>query len=409
MQRGIALRAYLGASYLLTAFAGPLLRKRLEREKEHPKRWREKLGENLAQRPKGRLVWLHAVGLGEVLSLRGLISRMAALDPNLSFMVTSTTKVSAEVLARQMPPNTFHQFLPIDAPRFRRRFLAHFRPEICVWAEQDLWPGLVSDLAARGIPQCIIAARMNDASYQKHRKAKSLYRDLYNAMAMITAQDAKTAQHFASLGAQAEVTGSLKPAAPALTCDETTLAAMHAALGNRFVWAVAPAHPADMTVAQQAHEAVRQSKPDALLIIAPRFLDVPAGAPWPRRSNGAMPAPTDPIWLFDTFGELGLVYRLAQAALIGGTFSDIEGHNPWEAAALDTAIIHGPHTANFKNDFAQLAQADARFQVTAADDLAKAVLDQSRKQKVANAKGVIAAASQSTDAIATRLLSLVKA
>jgi len=208
MQRGLALRGYLAASYLIPLLAPTLLRRRLKRGKEHPTRWHEKLG-----RAVGPLVWLHAVGLGEVLSLRGLITAMAAARPDLSFLVTSTTAISANVFAKNAPPRTIHQFLPLDAPQYRRRFLDHFRPDLCIWAEQDLWPGMVSDLGRRTIPQCIVAARMNARSFSSHQKAKGLYRDLYGAMTLITAQDPQTAEHLKALGAAVEVTGSLKPAA----------------------------------------------------------------------------------------------------------------------------------------------------------------------------------------------------
>lgn len=405
MRRGFLLRAYLLASHLLPLFAGRLLRKRLERGKEHPTRWVEKMGLALAPRPEGPVVWVHAVGLGEVLSLRGLIDRMGRERPDLSFIVTSTTKASAAALAGQLPARTVHQFLPIDAPRYRARFLDHHRPDLCIWAEQDLWPGFVSDLDARGTPQCIIAARMNATSHQKHQRAASLYRDLYGAMAFVTAQDTDTAAHLTKLGAEVEVTGSLKPAAPALTCDQQALDKLITHLDGRFVWAVAPAHPNDTGLAQEAHSIVRQTVPDALLIIAPRFLDQPADPDLPRRSQGQLPARNDPVWLFDTFGELGLVYRLAQIALIGGTFSDIEGHNPWEAVALETAVIHGPRTANFPNDYVQLQ--DASFPVQSATQIAAAVLSPQKRQIIARAATQLAKASQSTDAIAHRLVGLV--
>ena len=158
MRRGGLLRAYLVTSYLFPLFAGRVLRKRIARGKEHPTRWIEKQARGLAPRPDGPLIWLHAVGLGEVLSLRGLIAIMADQAPDASFLVTSTTRASAVVFARNLPPRTIHQFLPLDAPSYRRRFLDHFQPNLCIWAEQDIWPGFVSDLNRRAIPQAVVAA-----------------------------------------------------------------------------------------------------------------------------------------------------------------------------------------------------------------------------------------------------------
>ena len=409
MRRGVALRLYLAASHLIALCARPILRRRLKRGKEHPHRWLEKLGSGQTPRPTGTLVWLHAVGLGEVLSVRGLVDRMAAIRPDLSFLITSTTAASAEVFAKNAPARTIHQFLPLDAPVYRKRFLDHFTPNLCVWVEQDLWPGLVSDIAERGIPQCIIAARMNQKSHKAHQRAASLYRDLYGAMAMITAQDADTKTHLEALGAEVRLTGSLKPAAPALSYDAQALEQIKLHLADRFVWAVAPAHAADIEVACAAHELLRRHNPSALLIIAPRFPDAPTDVTAPRWSKSEMPDASDAVWLCDTFGDLGLIYRLSKAVLIGGTFGAVEGHNPWEAARLGCAVLHGPHTANFATDFAQLDAASAAIAVNTADDVAAALVSQAIADIVVQATRVIEQASMQTDALAAELINQLEA
>lgn len=408
MHRGLLLRGYLALSHLFPLVAKPMLRRRLKRGKEHPTRWVEKLGHGLTSRPKGTLVWLHAVGLGEVLSLRGLITRMATLQPELHFLVTSSTAASAQVFAKNAPRNTIHQFLPLDAPTYRKRFLDHFAPDLCVWAEQDLWPGTVSDLAARGIPQCIVAARMNAKSHRSHERAASVFHDLYGAMQIVTAQDEATAAHLETLGAQVRISGSLKPAAPQLSCDADALDAMQAALDGRTVWAVAPAHPADIQIARAAHERLCASDPSALLIIAPRFPGATMDEKGPRKSQDQQPGPEEAIWLCDTFGDLGLVYRLAKAVLIGGTFTAVEGHNPWEAAALGCAILHGPRTANFAADYAQLATVSGAIQVQSADDVVQALMSDTLGATAQRATSAIATASAQTDALAADLLKLLE-
>ncbi|SFR32795.1 3-deoxy-D-manno-octulosonic-acid transferase [Yoonia tamlensis] len=411
MRRGGLLRAYLAASYLIAPVAGRILRKRLARGKEHPSRWIEKQARGLAPRPDGPLIWLHAVGLGEVLSLRGLILRLADQAPDASFLVTSTTRASADVFARNLPPRTIHQFLPLDAPPFRRRFLDHFQPDLCIWAEQDIWPGFVSDLDRRGIPQAVVAARMGDKSYQSHAKAKGLYRDLYGAMALHTAQDETTAGHLHKLGANARVSGSLKPSAPALICDADTFETLQTQLKDRFTWAVAPSHPADKDIAIAAHDIVRKLHADALLIIAPRFPDRrdAFAAHIPRKSLGQFPDTDDPIWLCDTFGDLGLIYRVAAAVLIGGTNDVTEGHNPWEAAALQSAICHGPQVANFAHDYAQLHVANAATQVADAAQLAAFICSDSLRAQAQRADKCRQAANTQIAQLATDLLNIAKA
>ncbi len=410
MQRGPLLRLYLLLTHGFPLIAPALLRKRLKRGKEHPDRWPEKLGQSLVPRPDGPLIWLNAVGLGEVMSLRGLITRMAALHPQVQFLVTSTTAASADVFAKNLPPRTIHQFLPIDAPGYRHRFLQHFRPDLCIWAEQDIWPGFVSDLAKRNVPQAVIAARMDAKALQNRQKFSALYRDTYRPMRVITAQDAIAAKHLNALsGRDVPVTGSLKPAAPALSHDPNSLATLETALAGRTVWATAPSHVEDEAVACEAHALLRETDPTALLIIAPRFPnrnDIAENAK--RRSKVELPAAEDPIWICDTFGELGLVYRLAKLVLVGGTFSDIEGHNPWEAAILGAAIVHGPRIANFADDFAALDTAGAAEQVATPAALANLLQSERPATLAQNAESAITTAARRTDDLAQQLIDLLK-
>ena len=367
---GPALRAYLVASHAIPLVARPVLRRRLARGKELPDRWREKLGEPSLPRPDGPLVWLHSVGLGETLALRGLIAALADQAPGLEFLVTSSTRGSAEVFGANLPPRTRHQFLPLDAPGYLARFLDHWRPALSVWAEQDLWPGAVVATARRGIPLALVNARMNADAFARRQRGARLFADLLARFALITAQDEGTARHLEHLGARdVRVTGSLKAAAPPLAADPKVLEQLQTALAGRKVVLLASSHGEDEAVALAALRAVQ---PRLLLLIAPRdpsrgadiAVQVAAqGLTATRRSAGQGPGAD--VWIVDTLGEMGLWYRLSPTTLIGGSFGATEGHNPWEPAALGSAILHGPHVANFAADYARMRHADAALLVTA--------------------------------------------
>lgn len=359
---GLALNAYLAASRAVPLVAPGLLQRRLARGKELPGRWQEKLGQPTEPRPDGPLIWLHAVGLGETLALRGLIAALAEQAPATEFLVTSTTRASAEVLAANLPPRTRHQFLPLDAPRYLAGFLDHWRPALSVWAEQDLWPGAIAATDARGIPLALVNARMNAEAYARRARWKALSSDLLGRFRLITAQDPVTARHLQALGAaEVSITGSLKAAAPPLAADPARLAEARAALAGRRPVLLASSHPEDEAVLFTALRARPQ-----LTLIAPRdphrAPEIAAraaehGLSATRRSAGQ--GPDADLWIVDTFGEMGLWFRLCPTSLIGGSFGATEGHNPWEPAALGSAILHGPRIANFAADFAALHQAGA--------------------------------------------------
>jgi 3-deoxy-D-manno-octulosonic-acid transferase len=156
--------------------------------------------------------------------------------------------------------------------------------------------------------------------------------------------------------------------------------------------------------------------PAALLILAPRLPDRRAeiaahctrlGLRAVLRSDGAVPGPEDAVWIADTFGEMGLWYRLCPVSLIGGSFGETGGHNPWEAASLGSAILHGPDTANFAGDYVALALADATRDVTSADGLLAALDDPGLAQMAARAQAVQARSRQGAGQVAARLLALI--
>ena len=402
----LGLRLYLLARRCIPLIAKPLLRARRKRGKEHSTRWIEKCGRPSQPRPSGPLIWLHAVGLGEVMSLRGLISALQAIDPDVEFLVTTSSLAAAAAFAGQMPPKTRHQFLPLDCPRYTKPFFDHWRPDLVIWAEQDIWPGLIHDVAKRGIPQVLINARMNAASYAKHAKQAGIFGASLRHMAIITTQDKDTADHLLALGAGSniDVIQGLKAAAPQLDFNADGLAQLRAHINGRRTWVTAPAYAEDANIAVAAHTELLQTNPTALLIIAPRNPALLLPADLPRRSQSDMP--DGPIWVADTLGELGLIYRLADTALIGGGFNDIQGHNPWEAAAIGCAILHGPNTANFAYDYAALAKAGGATCVKTPADIAAALTATNAGQITKAADQVIAASKVTLASLAIRLNNL---
>lgn len=385
-KNGFSLRCYLLASKLLWPFAGMILRKRLKKGKEHPDRWVEKLGTPSADRPAGRLIWMHAVGVGEALALGGLIAELSEQKPRWEFLVTTSSASAAQALQRNLPDKTRHQFLPLDFKPAVDRFLDHWKPDLSIWAERDIWPALLCETKRRGIPLAIVNGRMNAASFEKKMKARSLYSNLYQKFDLVDAQDAETAACFEQFGVDPSVlkcSGSLKAAGLPLADAPKQRAAWIDLLVGKGVWVATSTHAADEEMALKAHAMILRDEPDAILIIAPR---IPTRAEQVATAARAMgltaatlgPAPptvlTKNVYVDTRIGYLGLWYRLADVALVGGSVSDVGGHNPYEPARLNCAILHGVHTQNFANDYALLAASNGCKQVKSAADLATAVI-----------------------------------
>ncbi|WP_137701069.1 3-deoxy-D-manno-octulosonic acid transferase [Marimonas lutisalis] len=414
---GLALRGWLALTWALLPLLPFHLKRRVRRGKEDAARWREKLGHASAPRPEGRLIWLHAVGLGEVLALRGLIARLALLEPDLHFLVTSNTVGSARALAQNLTPRTIHQFAPLDAPGPARRFLAHWRPDLSIWAEQELWPGIVYRSDAAGIPLALVNARMNAAALARRQKAGAIYRDVLPRFALVSAQDEDTAANLATLGAPVvRSDGSLKSIAPPLADQPEARAALQAQIGARPAWIAASTHAEDEAMVLDAHQTRLKDAPDTLLLLAPRLPERAGeimtvlkgrGLRAARRSSGAVPEDDTQVYLIDTLGEMGLFYRLAPVAFVGGSMGPVQGHNPWEAARLGVAILHGPNTANFAPDYAALHAAGAARQVDSAAMLATALGDPATPEMSPRAAALIDANMDRLDALCQKLVTLV--
>jgi len=374
----IGLAIYQGATALITPLLPWHLKRRQNRGKEHPKRWREKLGQASKPRPEGQVIWINAVGLGEVMALRGLIAALQAAQPELNFLVTSSTLASAETFEKNLPPRTLHQFLPLDTPLYTKRFLDHWQPNLALWSEQDIWPGIVTQAARRRIPQALINLRMAPASFRRKRMVRLLFRALYQKFDLISAQDAQSAAAVTELSQRQDIQigGSLKPHCPSLAYNATAQQVFLEQVGQRPIWLAASCHAADEDIALQVQRQLVEEGGSQLLILAPRFPDRRdeilaklADLPHAQRSQGEAPNAQTQVYLADTFSEMGLWYACSAHALIGGSFCDVEGHNPWEALQLGCAVMHGPRVANFAADYAALNAAQAARPTPRAKDL----------------------------------------
>ena len=374
----LALRAYQLGSALGTPIASQLLMRRQKRGKEHPERLKERLGQASMPRPKGPLVWVHGASVGEMLAAVALIERLRARD--FAVLVTSGTVTSAALAEQRLPPGVLHQFVPLDAPRFVRRFLDHWRPGLALFVESDLWPNLICSCAKRRIPMIIINGRLSERSFKRWRRLPAVIAALLNRFDLCLAQSATDAERYAKLGApRVNATGNLKLDVPPLPADEATLRRLRDIVGKRPVMLAASTHAGEETVIIAAHRRLRAKFPTLLTIIVPRH---PArgesiaesakadGLAVALRSRRAQPMPDISVYVADTLGELGLMYRLAPIVFMGGSLASHGGQNPIEPIRLGAAIIHGPHVWNFAEIYAALDSARGAQGVADEEELA---------------------------------------
>ncbi|HEY2183475.1 MAG TPA: 3-deoxy-D-manno-octulosonic acid transferase [Xanthobacteraceae bacterium] len=374
----LALQAYRLVTAVAAPLAPALVSHRLKRGKEDPERLRERYGRTEIPRPQGPLVWVHCASVGELLTVVPLMGCIR--EKGFAVLCTSGTVTSANIAAARLPAGTIHQFVTLDAPSFVNRFFNHWRPDLGLFVESDLWPNLVMTAARRRIPLILLNGRLSERSFQRWRWAPHSIAKLLRSFELCLAQSGTHAGRYRDLGApRVATTGNLKLDVPEPPAEAHALARLRAAVAGRAVVAGASTHPGEETALLEVHRRLRHSFPGLLTIVAPRHpergrdvLEMARQADLrPRmRSRGDLPDGQTDIYVLDTIGELGLVYRVAPIVFMGGSLASHGGQNPIEPAKLGAAILHGPNVWNFAEIYSALDRAHGAEQVTEVGKLA---------------------------------------
>ena len=382
---GLSLKAYRALTSLAAPFAPLILAWRTRRGKEEPDRRSERYGHASAPRPKGFLAWFHASSVGEANAALPVIETIAAERPEVRMLLTTATVTSARLARSRLPKNVVHQYVPLDNKGYVQRFLHHWRPDLAVLVESEIWPNLVLETKGEGIPLLLINGRMSSSSFKRWRRRPGLSRPLFSSFDLVLAQNDSLAERFAQLGvARTLDVGNLKADAPPPPADLPGKRRLAAAISGRTVWLAASTHPGEEDLVALAHKKMRQERPDLLTIIVPRHPE--RGKPIAEtlkaanlsialRSEEQLPEAATDIYVADTIGELGLFYALSPIAFVGGSLVERGGQNPVEPIKLGAAVLTGPNWQNFRDSYTELLKVQGCREVSDAASLADAALD----------------------------------
>ncbi len=358
-----------------------LLESRVQKGKEDPKRLDERKGRAGFPRPDGQLIWLHAASVGESQSALALIDFILKNNPQATFLVTTGTRTSAELMAKKLPKQALHQYYPLDHPKWVNRFLDHWQPNLCLWMESELWPNMIMEIKARGIPAALVNARLSERSFKRWSIAKRSAKALLSAFDVILAQTKIEERYFKDLGApNVIISDNLKYSAEPLDYNEQDLKVLQKAINMRPVWLYASTHKGEESLACALHKDVKARFPNLLTVIVPRhpgrgheigdICDQYNLDPVMRRDIKRLPDMDTDIYIANTIGELGLFYHACPLACIGRSFSDDGGggHNPIEAAMLGCGVLHGPNVQNLQEIFDDMDAAGAAIALSDKED-----------------------------------------
>ena len=371
-----------GLTALEPAAAGLLLW-RERKGKEDRERLRERRGWPSQDRPDGHLAWLHGASVGETLSLMPVVEQL--MHRGMEVLITSGTRTSADVIARRLPPGAMHQFVPLDVPRYVRRFLDYWQPDLVLFAESEIWPNMITEIERRRIPLILVNGRLSERSYSRWSKLPQVARAIFNRFALCIAQSADDADRLARLGApQVSVAGNLKFDVTPPPSDPQALASLSGLVAGRPLWMAASTHRGEEEIVAEVHRALVPRFPHLLTIIVPRHPDRGNDAAeiareaelrCALRSGGEQPDRNTDVYVADTIGELGLFYRLSPLVFMGGSLVPRGGQNPIEPAKLGSAILHGPHVHNFTDIYSAIDRAGGALPVPDGPMLVRALTE----------------------------------
>lgn len=381
-------RLYSGALLALS----PLVWRRVWREQLPGRSRLERLGyipaapDHIAD--SERPLWLHCASVGEVMAAKPLVDALCQAYPQRPLIITTMTATGAEralAMASGSAQMIRHHFVPLDFPFAARRFVTRLRPALAIFFETELWPNLLAACERHSVPVAVVNGRLSERALVGYRKVRRLMGDALSHVNWLGAKSEEDAERFRWLGMAAEksqVTGSLKfdtsMSDEALQVSERLLSS----LPERAVWVAGSTHPGEDEQLLSAHRKLRETLPDALLILVPRHpqrfeavarLCRDEGFTLARRSLGETPDANTAVYLGDTMGELQALYCAGQLAFVGGSLVPVGGHNLLEPATFGVPVVSGPYLANFSDVAEVMREAGALVDIADGTALAEAL------------------------------------
>ena len=411
-------------------------------------RYREGLPERLGRVPlrlrlatEGRrVVWLHAVSVGEVLAVAGLVhdleaalnrpeaglnrsetglnrpqagpyqptARPATLQDAPWIVVVSTTTRTGQALARERFGADRVFYLPLDFRWAVQAFLRGLRPALLVLAESELWPRLLDECAWARIPVAVVNARVSDRSFRRAGRVRGVWRHVLGKVTLFLAQSPEDARRLHALGAPdaaVRLSGNLKYD-PCTVRTGPVVNLLRGALAGRPVIVAGSTVEGEEDLLLQACEQVWRVVPSALLVLAPRhperFAAVLGAARYVRVGKVSALRPENvaellglpealgiclQVLVLDTLGDLAAVYGLATVAFVGGSLVARGGHNPLEPARLGVPVVMGPSFANFRHVVQTMEAAGGIRIVENGEKLASTLIELLTKPEAAHSVG----------------------
>ncbi len=367
---------------------------RLLREKEHPKRFIEKIGFFSKRKKNGNLIWFHGASVGEILSVIPLIEKFEKNRKIHQILVTSNTVSSSKIIENYKFKKTIHQFFPIDCDFMSKKFLNYWKPSKVFFIDSEIWPNTINNLSNQKIPIILLNGRITKKSLNRWLFFPDFAKSLFDKFKLCLSSSSESKKYLKKLGAtNIKFFGNLK-----FSQSENPSSKLNKNL-KRFIhskrsWCASSTHFNEEKFCGLVHIRLKKKYKNLLTIIIPRHINriksiknelsnlnlkVHLDEP-PKRIN----ANTD-IYLVNSYGKTKSFYKECKNIFLGGSLIKHGGQNPLEAVRYGCNVFHGPNISNFYEIYKFLKNRSLSRKIINNQNLAS-LLSKSLKKKTKHQK-----------------------
>ena len=381
---------------IILCFSPIIIIVRIFKNKEDKFRFKEKFCFFSKKRGNGKLIWFHGSSVGEILSVIPVIKKYDNDKSISKILITSSTLSSSKILEKIKFKKTIHQFYPIDHVFLSKKFLSHWKPDVAIFLESEIWPSMFKFIKNRNIPLILLNARITKKSFDRWNKIKKFSNSIFSLVDKAYSQNLETNYYLRKLNVKnIKSTGNLK------FIEHDTLEINHSdkKLFSQFkkfkTFVAASTHNTEELFAAKTHILLKKKIKNIITIIIPRHIDrvnqiisqiSELGLNVVSHKSNKKKLSNIDIYVVDTFGESKKFYKLATSVFLGGSIIKRGGQNPLEPARFGAKILHGPNINNFREVYKYLNELKISSAVNSPQQCANSIIFKKNVKKVKKMK-----------------------
>ena len=387
-------------TYLLYPFAPVYLYFRKIRKKEDSIRYKEKLSKINILREEGFLIWFHVASVGEAMSILPLVNSFIKDQKINKILITSITLSSGKILEKKFDqnPKVIHQFLPLDIAVLTNKFLEHWKPNLCIFIDSEIWPNLILNISKKKIPLLLINARITKKSFIKWKLVRNFAKKIFEKFDLCIVSNTESENFLKILGAKnIKNYGNLKFSNIKTDLNKKLDSTFLNKIKNKKIWCAASTHATEEMLCAVSHLKIKENYNDILTIIIPRHIDrvkkiieelLKFNLSIVLYSKLSQIDTTTDILLVDSYGEALKFYNISKCVFLGKSLvkSLIKdgGQNPIEPARLGCKILHGPYVSNFAETYEYLRKLGITKKINNSNELSLSLVEEFKEDKAKN-------------------------